>query len=142
VLWTNYYSDHFVLFIALAILQSHRDVLLRYLTEFDEVLKYANDLSGTVSYLCTAKGSRSPPQIDLNSTLAQAEVLFLSFKGMVGDLEHENAVSDSEGTGSTGMRRRRRSSAGGGIKEAGKGKTRLSLEMRELLDSWQPSGLT
>ena len=50
-LWTNYYSDHFVLFIALAILQSHRDVIMRYLTEFDEVLKYANNLSGTVSSL-------------------------------------------------------------------------------------------
>ena len=48
VLWTNYYSTHFVLFVALAILQSHRDVILRYLAEFDEVLKYANNLSGTV----------------------------------------------------------------------------------------------
>lgn len=51
VLWTNFYSDQFTLFVALAILQSHRDVLIRYLTEFDEVLKYANDLSGTVSWL-------------------------------------------------------------------------------------------
>lgn len=49
VLWTNYYSNQFVLFVALAILQSHRDMILRYLTEFDEVLKYANDLAGTVS---------------------------------------------------------------------------------------------
>lgn len=49
VLWTNYYSTNFVLFITLAVLHSHRDVILRYLTEFDEVLKYANDLSGTVS---------------------------------------------------------------------------------------------
>jgi hypothetical protein len=49
VLWTNYYSDQFNLFVALAILQSHRDVLIRYLKEFDEVLKYANDLSGSVS---------------------------------------------------------------------------------------------
>jgi hypothetical protein len=48
VLWTNYYSDQFNLFVAMAILQSHRDVLIRYLKEFDEVLKYANDLSGTV----------------------------------------------------------------------------------------------
>jgi hypothetical protein len=37
--------------VALAILQSHRDVLIRYLKEFDEVLKYANDLSGTVRLL-------------------------------------------------------------------------------------------
>lgn len=46
--WTNYYSNQFVLFVALAVLQSHRDVIIRYLAEFDEVLKYANDLSGTV----------------------------------------------------------------------------------------------
>jgi len=59
VLWTNYYSNQFVLFVALAVLQSHRDVLLRYLTEFDEVLKYANDLSGTVSrvFLFSSKES-------------------------------------------------------------------------------------
>jgi hypothetical protein len=49
VLWTNYYSEHFVLFIALAVLQSHRDVLLRYLADFDEVLKYFVDVSMTVS---------------------------------------------------------------------------------------------
>lgn len=35
VLWTKYYSDQFILFVALAILQSHRDVIIRYLTEFD-----------------------------------------------------------------------------------------------------------
>jgi hypothetical protein len=52
VLWTNYYSDRFVLFVALAVLQSHRDVIIRYLAEFDEVLKYANDLSGTVRVNC------------------------------------------------------------------------------------------
>lgn len=50
MLWTNYYSEHFVLFIALAVLQSHRDVLLRYLAEFDEVLKYFVDVSMTVSH--------------------------------------------------------------------------------------------
>jgi TBC1 domain family member 15 len=33
VLWTNCYSKDFVLFIALAILESHRDVILRYLVE-------------------------------------------------------------------------------------------------------------
>ncbi|KAJ9109708.1 hypothetical protein QFC19_001938 [Naganishia cerealis] len=59
VLFTDYYSNEFVIFIALAILHSHREVIIRYLVEFDEVLKYANDLSET---------------IDLESTLAQAEV--------------------------------------------------------------------
>ena len=33
VLWTNYYTNQFVLFVALAVLESHRDVMLRYLIE-------------------------------------------------------------------------------------------------------------
>ncbi|EIW66260.1 hypothetical protein TREMEDRAFT_70187 [Tremella mesenterica DSM 1558] len=89
ILWTNYYSNDFVLFVALAILQSHRDVIIRYLTEFDEVLKYANDLSGT---------------IDLDTTLAQAEVLFLAFRGLVEDTDHDNALDE---LGESTLRRRR-----------------------------------
>ncbi len=42
VLWTDYYTRGFVLFIALAILESHRDMILRYLVEFDEILKVIN----------------------------------------------------------------------------------------------------
>ena len=33
VLWTDYYSDQFVLFVALAVIESHRDVILRCLVE-------------------------------------------------------------------------------------------------------------
>lgn len=33
VLWTDYYSNDFILFVALAVLESHRDVILRYLVE-------------------------------------------------------------------------------------------------------------
>lgn len=33
VLWTDYYSKQFVLFVALAVLESHRDMILRYLVE-------------------------------------------------------------------------------------------------------------
>lgn len=65
VLWTDYYSNNFVLFVALAILESHRDMILRYLVEvcsyscrftrpispvhilqFDEILKVSIDGSG------------------------------------------------------------------------------------------------
>lgn len=64
VLWTDYYSNNFVLFVALAILESHRDMILRYLVEvcfcspislpvsplrllqFDEILKVSTDGSG------------------------------------------------------------------------------------------------
>ena len=71
-LFTDLYSPHFLLFIALAVLESHRDVIVKYLTEFDEILKYANDLSGS---------------IDLESTISQAEVLFLTFQSAAQESE-------------------------------------------------------
>ncbi len=39
-LWTDFLSSNFHLFIALAILEKHRDVILEHLKHFDEVLKY------------------------------------------------------------------------------------------------------
>ncbi|KAJ3856988.1 rab-GTPase-TBC domain-containing protein [Lentinula lateritia] len=76
VLWSDYYSNYFVLFVALAILESHRDIIIRYLVEFDEILKYCNELSMA---------------IELDSTLAQAEVLFLSFAQLVADIDRRQA---------------------------------------------------
>lgn len=81
VLWTDYYSNDFLLFVAFAVLESHRDMILRYLVEFDEVLKYCNELSMT---------------IELDTTLAQAEVLFLSFAQLVADIDRRRA---EEGAG-------------------------------------------
>ncbi|KAI4518741.1 RabGAP/TBC [Schizophyllum commune Loenen D] len=89
VLWTDYYSNEFVLFVALAVLESHRDVILRYLVEFDEILKYCNDLSMT---------------IELDSTLAQAEVLFLSFAQLIADIDRRKAEEIS--ASSSNLRRR------------------------------------
>ena len=40
VLWTDYLSSGFHLFVALAILEKHRDVIMEHLKHFDEVLKY------------------------------------------------------------------------------------------------------
>ncbi|EFI28384.1 GTPase-activating protein gyp7 [Coprinopsis cinerea okayama7 len=81
VLWTDYYSTSFVLFVALAVLESHRDMILRYLVEFDEILKYCNELSMT---------------IELDTTLAQAEVLFLSFAQLVADIDRRKAEQASQ----------------------------------------------
>ena len=83
-LWTNYLSSNFHLFIALAILEKHRDVIMTHLKHFDEVLKYSmfigplvplhpnpnvvNELSGTM---------------DLESTLIRAESLFRRFQRTV-----------------------------------------------------------
>jgi hypothetical protein len=39
-LWTDHYSSNFHIFIALAILEKHRDVIMTHLKHFDEVLKY------------------------------------------------------------------------------------------------------
>lgn len=90
VLWTDYYSNEFILFVALAILESHRDMILRYLVEFDEILKYCNELSMT---------------IELDSTLAQAEVLFLSFAQLVADIDRRRAEEATDSTSSV-LRRR------------------------------------
>jgi TBC1 domain family member 15 len=40
VLWTDYLNSSFHLFVALAILEKHRDVIMTHLKHFDEVLKY------------------------------------------------------------------------------------------------------
>ena len=44
-LWTDYLSSNFHLFVALAILEKHRDVIMSHLKHFDEVLKYGMLLS-------------------------------------------------------------------------------------------------
>ena len=40
-LWTDWLSSNFHLFIALAILEKHRTVIIDHLQHFDEVLKYS-----------------------------------------------------------------------------------------------------
>ncbi|EKM55590.1 uncharacterized protein PHACADRAFT_173743 [Phanerochaete carnosa HHB-10118-sp] len=113
VLWTDCYSRNFVLFVSLAMLESHRDVIMRYLVEFDEILKYCNELSMT---------------IELDSTLAQAEVLFLSFAQLVADIDRRRAEEPATGSGQ--MRNR----TTGEVMSEGKSKFPiLSDELRDLL---------
>ncbi|CAK5277450.1 unnamed protein product [Mycena citricolor] len=119
VLWTDYYSNNFLLFVALAVLESHRDVILRYL--FDEILKYCNELSMT---------------IELDSTLAQAEVLFLSFAQLVADIDRRRV--EQSGT-SDGLRRRNVGAAPAGSEPPAENKLlnlpALSENLRELLNA-------
>ncbi|TPX66103.1 hypothetical protein CcCBS67573_g07941 [Chytriomyces confervae] len=76
----------FMYFIALAILDEHRDAILRCLLTFDELLKYVNDLSQT---------------IPVNSILEAAELLFLRFRvraasvGAIPSAQSTEAPSDS-----------------------------------------------
>ena len=74
-LWTDYLSSNFHLFIAMAILEKHRNVIMEHLKGFDEVLKYVNELSGT---------------IDLQSTIVRAEALFRRFQRTVEAIDKKS----------------------------------------------------
>jgi len=71
-MWTDYLSSNFHIFVALAILEKHRDIIMAHLKHFDEVLKYVNELSGTM---------------DLESTLVRAEALFKRFQRTVETID-------------------------------------------------------
>ncbi|KAL9578173.1 MAG: hypothetical protein Q9212_005888 [Teloschistes hypoglaucus] len=75
-LWTDHLSSNFHLFIALAILEKHRDVIMEHLQHFDEVLKYVNELSNT---------------IDLSSTLLRAQFLFRRFQRTVEAIDRKQS---------------------------------------------------
>lgn len=47
VLWTDYYSREFILFVGLAVLESHRDMILRYLVEVRGFLFFQHCASQT-----------------------------------------------------------------------------------------------
>lgn len=90
IFFTDYLGTHFHHFFALAILEANRDVIVRYLREFDEVrfpsvfcyprrlfanafapeqiLKYINELSQT---------------LDLATLISDAEVLYLTLREIV-----------------------------------------------------------
>lgn len=74
-LWTDYLTSNFQIFIALAILEKHRDVIMEHLKHFDEVLKYVNELSTT---------------IDLETTLISAEALFHRFERTVQAIDKKS----------------------------------------------------
>ncbi|KAI9261467.1 rab-GTPase-TBC domain-containing protein [Phascolomyces articulosus] len=74
VLWTNHLSPHMIMFIALAVLDQHRQVILESLNQFDEILKYINELTGT---------------IDLEETLKRSEVLFYRFERRIKAMERK-----------------------------------------------------
>jgi hypothetical protein len=45
-LWTDWLSSEFHLFVTLAILEKHRDVIMAHLKHFDEILKYSKWIFG------------------------------------------------------------------------------------------------
>ncbi|KAI1214823.1 RabGAP/TBC [Annulohypoxylon truncatum] len=92
VLWTDYLSSSFHLFIALAILEKHRDIIMIHLKHFDEVLKYVNELSNTM---------------DLELILIRAEALFRRFNRLIEAIDKKQnfpvprVIKDSPSPNST-----------------------------------------
>jgi hypothetical protein len=88
-LWTDYLSADFHLFVALAILEKHRDVIMGHLKAFDEVLKYGKhrhrnwrhwaDFTDTL----LAAVNELSNTMDLESTLIKAEALYRKFQRLV-----------------------------------------------------------
>ncbi|KAI8339205.1 rab-GTPase-TBC domain-containing protein [Chlamydoabsidia padenii] len=76
VLWTDHLSPQFLLFVAMAVLHQHRDTILTELGQFDELLKYINELMGNIS---------------LNKTLETAEVLYYQFERRIKATDRKHA---------------------------------------------------
>jgi len=74
VLWSNYLSPNFHLFVALGLLLRHRKTFMDSSLEFDDIVKFINDLSGT---------------LDVQECLIEAEKLFHHFKKIC---ERENSM--------------------------------------------------
>jgi hypothetical protein len=45
-MWTNTHSKYLNIFMCVTLLMLHREVIMQQQMQFDEVLKYVNDLSG------------------------------------------------------------------------------------------------
>ncbi|KAF9177401.1 GTPase activating protein, partial [Haplosporangium sp. Z 11] len=76
----------FHLFVAMAILDKHRDVMMDHLEGFDEILKYVNDLSMT---------------IDLEETLQNAEILYRRLEHLAEKVDAKRQEEESAEAGST-----------------------------------------
>lgn len=104
VLWTDYLSSNFHLFIAMAILEKHREVIMDHLKGFDEVLKYSkycskrtNSKAGNTNALQVNELSG---RIDLPSTLIRAEALFYRFQRMIEAIDRRSSFPIPKGSAS------------------------------------------
>ena len=91
-LWTDRYSSNFHLFIALAILEKHRTVIMDHLKHFDEVLKYGEQthFSFQSNPQLTIPVNELSNTIDLQSTLLRAEALFRRFQRTVEAIDKKH----------------------------------------------------
>jgi hypothetical protein len=97
VLWTDLLSSNFHLFVALAILEKHRSVIMDHLKHFDEVLKYGKHAFRPYAHIPRVERklineivNELSNSIDLESTLIRAEALFRRFQRMVEAIDKKS----------------------------------------------------
>ncbi|CAI2170206.1 7948_t:CDS:10 [Funneliformis geosporum] len=119
VLWSDYLSSQFHLFVALAILDKHRMVIMENLQQFDEILKYVNDLSTTIT---------------LDETLLRAETLFHQFQRMVSVVDKKRFEVTTENSSESVRRRKGKESETNGSNNAGDSSSSSNMKLPAIHD--------
>lgn len=114
VLWTDHLGTSFHLFVALAIIEAHRDVIIRYLREFDEVSSApVHRLKGWLTVLSAVKQvlkyiTQLSQTLDVDAIMADAEVLFVTFRQVVEASDRQKAAAaEANDPEKDGLRRRK-----------------------------------
>ncbi|SMN21353.1 similar to Saccharomyces cerevisiae YDL234C GYP7 GTPase-activating protein for yeast Rab family members including: Ypt7p (most effective), Ypt1p, Ypt31p, and Ypt32p (in vitro) [Maudiozyma saulgeensis] len=95
IFWTDYYSSQFQLFFMLAILQKNSEPIINNLNQFDQVIKYFNDLHNTM---------------DWRDLMIRAELLFIRFEKLMSLMERKEELARSETDPSSGVNNKEASS--------------------------------
>lgn len=122
-MWTDYLTTQLHLFVALAILNKHRSVMIENLRQFDEILKVLPfDLLNVFSdklknffYLYTHSSYSNCQYINdlsmtiqVDETLLRAETLFHQFKRMVEAIDRKRGITlQDSNQNHDGLRRRK-----------------------------------
>lgn len=72
IFWTDYYTSQFQIFFMLAILQKNSQPIIQNLNQFDQVIKFFNDLHNTM---------------DWNDLMVRGELLFIRFQRLMSVMD-------------------------------------------------------
>lgn len=72
IFWTDYYTSQFQIFFMLAILQKNSQPIIQHLNQFDQVIKFFNDLHNTM---------------DWNDLMVRSELLFIRFQKLMNVMD-------------------------------------------------------
>ncbi|KAG0658383.1 GTPase activating protein [Maudiozyma exigua] len=84
IFWTDSYSSQFQLFFMLAILQKNSEPIMNNLNQFDQVIKYFNDLHNTM---------------DWRDIMIRSELLFIRFEKLMSLMERKAELAGQETRG-------------------------------------------